>query len=126
MDWSRHSKYLKYQISNEELPRVSDTRILETGASKECWGAMLKVKRENKEYIVGYKSSDFNNAQQKYYVDGQEILVVLKGTENFESHLISHKFFVGQIVRIFSIMYKIYWRELPILKVEWLIKLCKI
>ena len=37
--------------------------MLETDASKEYYGAIIKVKRDNKEYIAGYQFSTFNKAQ---------------------------------------------------------------
>ena len=63
------------------LPNEDDELVLETDASNYHWGAVLKIKKDNK--LCRYSSGSFNKAECNYTVMEKEILAILKGINKF-------------------------------------------
>ena len=63
------------------LPNVDDDLVLETDASNYHWGAILKIKKDNK--LCRYSSGSFNKAECNYTTMEKEILAILKGIDKF-------------------------------------------
>ncbi|GJR13144.1 putative reverse transcriptase domain, viral movement protein [Tanacetum coccineum] len=70
-----------------------EKRIMQTDASDECWGAVLRVQdNNNKRHMCGYKSGTFKASEQHYHSTFKEILAIKRGIEKFQFHLIRHEF----------------------------------
>ena len=63
------------------LPNEDDELVLETDASDHHWGAVLKLKKDNK--LCRYSSGSFNKAECNYTVMEKEILAIYKGINKF-------------------------------------------
>ncbi|GJZ49874.1 putative reverse transcriptase domain-containing protein [Tanacetum coccineum] len=76
-----------------KIPVSVEKRILQTDTSDECWGAVLLVQDNNhKRHVCRYKSGTFKASEQHYHSTFKEILVVKRGIEKFQFHLIGHEF----------------------------------
>lgn len=80
-------------------------------------GRNSQSKRDNKKYLAEYKSGIFNTYDK-------EFLAILKGIENFEIYLISHKFIIWIESKNFKNFVQKKVRK-PALKLGWLRKLQK-
>ena len=76
-------------------PSESDEMILETDASGEFWGAVLKARNNDKEEkLCRYSSGTFQGAERNYHSNEKEYLAVKKGITKFRIYLISKEFLV--------------------------------
>ncbi|KAH9704956.1 hypothetical protein KPL70_011680 [Citrus sinensis] len=78
------------------LKLIADgTRILQTDASDDSWGAILLEDINGKEHFIAYASGQFSDTQKHYHSVFKEILAVKNGIKKFEYHLIGHHFLIG-------------------------------
>ncbi|KAH9697717.1 hypothetical protein KPL71_023724 [Citrus sinensis] len=77
------------------LKLITDgTRILQTDASDDSWGAILLEEINGKEHFIAYASRQFLDTQKHYHSVFKEILAVKNGIKKFEYHLIGHHFLI--------------------------------
>lgn len=85
------------------LPSEEDYMILETDASGEHWGAVLKAKTPNgEEKLCRYTSGTFQGPEINYHSNEKEYLAVKKGITKFRIYLISKEFLVRTDNKNFS------------------------
>ncbi|GJW66780.1 putative reverse transcriptase domain, viral movement protein [Tanacetum coccineum] len=90
------------------------TKILQTDASDECWGAVLLVQdNNNKRHVCRYKSGTFKASEQHYHSTFKEILAVKRGIKKFQFHLIGHEFQVEMDMYSFPYMLQFKRKMLP-------------
>lgn len=87
-------KYWSKQLPPLHILGHTSSRILQTDASNDYWGAVLLKEEEGKRHICGYKSGPFSTAESHYHSTFKEILAVKRGIEKFQFHLIGHHFTV--------------------------------
>ena len=64
-------------------PGPEDLMIIETDASKEYWGAVLKAKTETNEVLCRYTSGSFQGPELNYHSNEKEYLAVKKAIKKF-------------------------------------------
>lgn len=70
------------------LPSNEDKLIIETDASDEFWGGVLKAKTpENIEKICRYSSGSFKQAEKNYHSSEKEILAIKQVISKFSAYL---------------------------------------
>lgn len=77
-------------------PNPEDQLIIETDASKDFWGGILKAKVKdcNNECICRYTSGSFKDSERNYHSNEQEILAVKNVINKFSGYLTPVKFIV--------------------------------
>ena len=76
-------------------PLEEDYMILETDASNDHWGAVLKARdKDNVEQICRYTSGAFQGSELNYHSQEKETLAVKKGIKKFAIYLITKEFTV--------------------------------
>jgi hypothetical protein len=85
----KNLKGMIQKLPKLEYPDGTEERIiLETDASNEAWGCVLKVRRTDKtEHLSRYWSGCFKNAELNYPVHEKELLAVLMGIRTNELFL---------------------------------------
>ena len=73
------------------MPNENDNLILQTNASDKYWATILKT---NLGEICRYTSGTFNNNQLNYDINEKELLVIIKGINNFEVFLLPKPFII--------------------------------
>ena len=71
------------------FPTSSDNLILETDASNNHWGAVLKTDLEN---ICRYSSGTFKPAEKNYHSNEKELLAIKNGIAKFTFFSLPKKF----------------------------------
>ncbi|KAH9655632.1 hypothetical protein KPL70_022384 [Citrus sinensis] len=95
-DHTRAITTLKQIAQNPPLLKLiaDGTRILQTDASDESWGAILLEELNGKEYFITHASGQFSDTQKHYHSVFKEILAVKNDIKKFEYHLIEHHFLI--------------------------------
>ena len=77
-------------------PTEDDQMIIETDASGEFWGAVLKArpKKSLDEYLCKYTSGSFQAAELNYHSNEKETLAVKKAIKKFSIYVIHQEFIV--------------------------------
>ncbi|GAA0179614.1 hypothetical protein LIER_29995 [Lithospermum erythrorhizon] len=87
-------KQLTKTLPTLKIPS-SSKRILQRDVSNCFWGAVLLEEDEHdKRHICGYKSGAFKDSEKYYHSTYKEILLVKRGIENSEFHLIGQQFLI--------------------------------
>ena len=77
------------------LPSNEDFLIIETDASDEIWGGILKAKTPNNdEKICRYTSGSFKQAEKNYHSNEKELLAVKNVISKFSAYLTPVTFLV--------------------------------
>jgi len=76
------------------LPQKEDFLIIETDASNDFWGGVLKAKTTEKEEICKYTSGSFKQAERNYHSNEKELLAVKNTISKFSIYLTPVKFLV--------------------------------
>ncbi|KAL2471399.1 RNA-directed DNA polymerase [Abeliophyllum distichum] len=100
--WSRDDSNYIRKIKNKLKslpplyhPHKDDKMIIETDASQDFWGAILKASNEeNEEKLGSYASGTFTEAERNYHINEKEILAMKKAITKFRLYIISNKFLV--------------------------------
>lgn len=95
-DTSYISKVKKNLKSFPKLyhPLPDDKLIIETDASGEFWGGVLKAVNSNQELICRYASGNFKNAEKNYHSNEKEYLAVIRVINKFSIYLTPVKFLI--------------------------------
>ncbi|KAL2485523.1 orf y [Abeliophyllum distichum] len=77
-------------------PKTGDRMIIETDASQEFWGGVLKAldSNDNIEKLCSYSSGTFTDAEKNYHINEKEILAMKKAITKFRLYIISDRFLV--------------------------------
>ncbi|XLU45509.1 hypothetical protein S245_040323, partial [Arachis hypogaea] len=76
------------------LPVPQAFKIVETDASDQGYGSILKQKLNNKECIIAFTSKHWNISQQIYSTIKKEVLAIVLCISKFQSDLLNQKFLV--------------------------------
>ena len=103
-EWTPNDTVVIQSLKNEiqHLPplyfsKTGDYMILETDASNEHWGAVLKckpLKNPKAEELCGYNSGKFKPAEINYIIYEKELLAIINGLKRFKIYLASDKFLI--------------------------------
>lgn len=88
---------VKRQVKNLPVlyhPGPEGQMIIETDASKDFWGAVLKAKTSNGEQLCRYTSRSFVGAELNYHNNEKEYLTAEKAIKKFGIYVISQRFIV--------------------------------
>ena len=88
-------------------PEPDDKLIIETDASGEYWGGVLKAVNSNKELICRYASGSFKDAERNYHSNEKEYLAVIRVINKFSIYLTPVKFLVRTDNRNFTYFLRI-------------------
>lgn len=78
-----------------KLPEEGEELIIETDASDNYWGAVLKSRNADKvERLCRYASGTFKDAEKKYHSNEKEILAVMRAIDKFRLFVASNEFLV--------------------------------
>ncbi|KAJ9543840.1 hypothetical protein OSB04_023547 [Centaurea solstitialis] len=75
-------------------PLPEDKLIIETDASGEYWGGVLKAINSDQELICRYASGSFKDAEKNYHSNEKEYLAVIRVINKFSIYLTPVKFLV--------------------------------
>ncbi|KAK8957121.1 hypothetical protein KSP39_PZI000021 [Platanthera zijinensis] len=107
----------KLKSLSKDLPPLqipsSGRRILQTDASDHFWGVILLEELNGKRRICGYKSGAFKSGELHYHSTYKEILVVKRGIEKFQFHLIGQHFLIEMDMSAFPKMLHFKQNMLP-------------
>lgn len=95
--YSLHSKLKKELKGFPKLyhPKPEDHLIIETDASDNFWGGVLKARNlEGNEFISRYFSGNFQSAELNYHSNEKEYLAVLRTIKKFQIYLTPVRFTV--------------------------------
>jgi hypothetical protein len=108
-DTSYISKVKKNLKSFPKLyhPEPDDKLIIETDASGEYWGGVLKAVNSEKELICRYASGSFKDAEKNYHSNEKEYLAVIRVINKFSIYLTPVKFLVRTDNRNFTYFLRI-------------------
>ena len=82
--------------------------IIETDASQEYWGAILKARVDDKdEYLCRYTSGSFQGPELNYHSNEKEYLAVKKAIKKFAIYVISSRFIIRTDNKNFGYFLKI-------------------
>jgi hypothetical protein len=83
-------------LYQQDHPGPDDQMIIETDASKEFWGAVLKakVKVEEGEQLCRFTSGSFQGPELNYHINEKEYLAVKREIKKFAIYVISQKFII--------------------------------
>ncbi|XP_074325347.1 uncharacterized protein LOC141662740 [Apium graveolens] len=84
-----------------------DKLIIETDASDEYWGGVLKAVNSDKELICRYASESFKDAEKNYHSNEKEYLAVIRVINKFSIYLTPVKFLVRTDNRNFTYFLRI-------------------
>ncbi|KAI3795216.1 hypothetical protein L1987_37865 [Smallanthus sonchifolius] len=76
------------------LPKEEDFLIIETDASNDFWGGVLKAKTSENEEICKYTSGSFKQAERNYHSNEKELLAVKNTISKFSIYLNPVQFLV--------------------------------
>nr|AEB54984.1 polyprotein [Dahlia mosaic virus D10] len=76
------------------LPKEKEFLIIETDASNDYWGGVLKAKTAEKEEVCRYTSGSFKTAEKNYHSNEKELLAVKNAISKFSIYLTPVKFLV--------------------------------
>ena len=88
-------------------PQPEDKLIIETDASGEYWGGVLKAVNSDQELICRYTSGSFKNAERNYHSNEKEYLAVIRVINKFSIYLTPIKFLVRTDNRNFTYFLRI-------------------
>ena len=95
-----------WQLPALSLPTGKGSLIIETDASSHTWGGVLIEALDNREFICGYGSGSFKNAELNYPSSHKEILAVKKTVTHFILFLKPVKFIIRTDLKIMPGMLK--------------------
>nr|CAH68829.1 polyprotein [Carnation etched ring virus] len=75
-------------------PEPNDKLVIETDASEEFWGGILKAIHNSHEYICRYASGSFKAAERNYHSNEKELLAVFRVIYKFSIYLTPCRFLI--------------------------------
>lgn len=94
-DYIKKIKKVLINFPKLYLPNIEDSLIIETDASDEFWGGVLKAKNpKNEEQICRYTSGSFKAAEKNYHSNEKELLAVKRVITKFSVYLTPVNFLV--------------------------------
>lgn len=106
--WSQHHTDAVQRLKDQctKLPYLrlptNGTLILETDASEEFWGAVLKEEIHGMTYICRYASGKFISAEMNYHSTHKELLAIIRGIEKFRLFLQEQEFIIRSDLKYFD------------------------
>lgn len=94
---SKYVKKVKAKLTSFPFlyhPLPEDKLIIETDASDNAWGGILKAVNNDTEHICRYTSGSFKEAETRYHSNDKEILAVIRVIEKFSIYLTPVKFLI--------------------------------
>ena len=95
LEYEKHIRFIKYQclsLPKLKLPLDNDDLILKTDSSESTWAVVLKRINNNSEELCRYTLGTFTPTEEKYHINENEFLAVVKGLKKFSYFLLPKRF----------------------------------